>query len=360
MKRNGKIDLLRFVYACIVFCRHFRIRFDRFDNLFEFAAMGADYFFILSGFFVAESVHKASQTNEQGEDTFLYIGKKIRSFLYEYVISYILVFILHFVYLDGKRKLHDIIVRIFRCIPDFLLLREIGWAKSLLITNDPTWYLSAMVISLMVVYPLCRKSEWFRDIGSFFLGAILIGTIRMKYVSLVGPHIMIFGDLFFKGFVRGFGEICLGVFCHELYMKVKERDLTTAGKILFTVLEILHFAISIYVCILSHKGEYNIIGLYAMMILIILAFSKKSYLSDLFDNPVCFYLGRLSLSIYLSHMSVIYLFQGLIGENKIAISDGALFAIMAVCALLVAVAVDLVSKAMKKLKISRLFIRQVD
>ncbi|MDR1821305.1 MAG: hypothetical protein LBQ91_02595, partial [Oscillospiraceae bacterium] len=73
------------------------------------------------------------------------------------------------------------------------------------------------------------------------------------------------------------------------------------GKILLSLLEVYCVFRLFYLVWGREVGVDNFRILIYMPILIILAYSKKSLLSRLFDNPVFRWLGRITLALYLCH-----------------------------------------------------------
>ena len=73
MKRNGKVDFLRFVFSIVVMLFHIRgkyhikILYDGFITLtfFNRGNLGVEFFFVLSGFLMARSVFHANQQNRE-------------------------------------------------------------------------------------------------------------------------------------------------------------------------------------------------------------------------------------------------------------------------------------------------------
>jgi len=305
--KNGKVEFYRFVFSLVVVCRHFRTYIlDNIGNYFnDMANFSVEFFFILSGFLMAMNVAKKHEIKDEkiiADDSFLFLIKKYKNIGYKFLISFVIFFVCYCITKDITR-IKDIGELALRVLPNFFLLDRVGWTK--LSFNTPIWYLSAMFVSMIIIYPLCRKSDIFFKQGTLFIGIVIIGITTQYHGNLADTKSLMY-DSFYLGFFKGFGELCLGVFAYHVYSYVKNIELTIFGKTLFTAFESLIFITIIYICIFVNYEYLNTPTLILVIMLVISAFCDN-YTSNLFNNKVVFFLGKVSTSIYLSHYSIVIL-----------------------------------------------------
>ena len=124
-----------------------------------------------------------------------------------------------------------------------------------------------------------------------------------------------------KGTARAFFELCLGFTIYYAYEKISKIKLSKFGKIFFTSIEWVCYA-----AVIAHmlfKNENSRLGAYffgsskydyffivIFMIAITLTFSHQSICADWFDNGVCWFLGKYSFPLFLSH----YYFSNYLGK----------------------------------------------
>lgn len=354
MKRNGKIELLRFVFSVILVMYHFDLKINKFPFAKFYPSSTTDFFFLLSGFLMAKSASKITNSDEKmGDRTATYIWKRILGFVPCYILSYILIFVMYCID-KNIHGLRNIIATAIQAIPDLLLMKEFGWFNDLLNINVPSWFLSSSTIAMAVIYPLCIKYDWFNKIGTFIFGSLLIGFIQVYFGSFASTHKLMFGGYLYKGFVRCFGEICLGVTCYHISKKIENTQYTKFGKLLLSLVEVYSLAFILYISFFN-QSKLHIIAMIFTMIYLIIVFSNSSFNIELLNNKIIYYLGKLSLSIYLSHYSVFYLYHFLVKQKLVNSSDVMTFVCMVVLSVLIAVVIDVLSNLFRK-KTSQLFL----
>lgn len=310
MKKNGKIELLRFVFATMIVLSHFKSYVQSVGGLFTYASLGVEFFFILSGYLMASSLSKPAKEYNLLKDTFQFLKRKVVALIPTYVVGYVLVFASYSIFSGKVKNLHDLIVLAVKNIPGFLTFSDLAVTSVFARVDGVTWYIPAMLLGMAVLYPLCRKSSAFRKYAVPVIGFILLFYLALKFHSLVTPRDLAFGGLIYKGYVRAFCELCLGILTYDLTVNyVNKLQLTAAGEKLIHALELFSFAFVMFVHIFTRRGVYNFPALLMIMALVSLCFSKYSWQPDLFNNNVCAYLGRLALSVFLSHYTIMYAFK---------------------------------------------------
>ena len=325
-QRNGKIELLRFLFAIMVVCLHTITRTMAGNQAyagelrpggFSFVpgvhgAMAVEFFFLLSGFLMAKSVFKTIARNgnaisekELAYETWIFEKKKYLSVFPYHVVAYALAAI-GFV-LSNDYGLLKAAVKLVKSVPNFLLTYMIGTATEKPVTvNPPMWYISVMIISMLFIYPFLRK--YYRKVTHVVgpvIAVVIIGYLFFKTHSLIGVlKVLLFG---YKGLFRGFAEILLGCTAFEISRWLEKKEIKPVGRVLLTVFEALaYITVLLYSCT-TLNTNYEFVMLALLFMAIPVTFSNQTYLNKLFSNKFCYFLGKMSLFVYLVHMFPVYL-----------------------------------------------------
>lgn len=108
------------------------------------------------------------------------------------------------------------------------------------------------------------------------------------------------------GCLRAVGGMSLGAVCSYAANNRKAHKLTKLGKGAVSVIECGLLVLSLH---LMNKHAYTLFDFVQVLlfaILIYIAFSEHSVLNDLFDNKICYFLGKASNVIFLTHFVAFY------------------------------------------------------
>ncbi|MBE6835900.1 MAG: acyltransferase [Ruminococcaceae bacterium] len=312
-KRNGKIELLRFVFAITVLLFHVQIDCDVLKEplfgvfyVFPFGKLGVEFFFLLSGMLMANSIDRDYRKADNhpdlkhlGTDTVSFIWRKIKTVLPYHIIFCVLAIGIG-IYKHGKSN-ESVIEYLIIQLPSVFFMNSTGWidpSSTGLIA--PEWYLSAMFLVMLVIYPLVKR-YWNVVPYTFcpFAGILCIGYLLQTFNGLPG-NIGSFTGVVLSVNIRAFGVLCLGVTCFKASERIKETELKALTGAFLKLLELVcYMAVPVLMCI---KKQYvNTCVIMLLMVALTITFSGKGIgnQSPLFQNAFCRYLGRLSLPIYL-------------------------------------------------------------
>lgn len=294
-KRNGRIELMRFVFAVIVACYHLGCSLKLPEEIFTHGYLAVEFFFFVSGYLFARSL--SSQKPENGKDivktSLRFMGKKYCGFIFEYIIVIIMTIIAWIPYF--RLSPVEFAVKIIDSVPTFLLIQMFGFK-----TADwfvPTWYISAMLIVMFVLTPVMLKyGKKYSLLIAPPLSLLLSGLVFTKCQCFNGSGEWADGLISYN-LLRAFAEISLG--CTMFYI-VNSGIFDRMSNILKSV---LGFALFIPPVIYM-LGDFDENMEPAMLLFLFAAaafcFSCKSG-SKLIDNSAVFFLGKLSLPVFLCH-----------------------------------------------------------
>ena len=262
---------------------------------FQQGYLGVEFFFIVSGYLMTKNALTKNEDNI-GIKTFDYIWKKIKAFFPYVFIAFIIG-----IAVDGHYN-HRTISEYANLIWNFLFV-DMAIVIDTYWVQGQVWYISAMLISMLILYPLIIKYKKnfiyiIAPIIVLFVGGYISHTLGNLSKTTLWTGICRIGLL------RGFFELALGSILYEVSDKIKNINFNKFGKIILTIIELLGF--SAVLLIVNVKSQrYDFVAVICMSISVAVAFSEKSLLLNLFNKKFIYYLEKLSFPMYLHHLWII-------------------------------------------------------
>ena len=322
--RNGKIDLLKFIFALIIVLKHGAeyIPVSLGNNL-STAALGVEFFFIVSGYLMAASASRSADSppSRVGLATQTFIRKKFLALMPEFAVATVMNFVIYMVFLTPK-SLSKFLNVIYKFIMTLVPIGMTGIAQKSDFTVA-TWYISAMLLAMFVLYPLCVKHfDTFTRIIAPVVGLFLLGFFAFNYGSPRGPKTFVdIGGLtfFYKGFLRGVCEISLGAAVFPLCESFKKVRLGTKGRLLVSAAELASFVLPVLWMAVGRGTRFDIQATLCLVVLAFFAFSHQGLFAGRFDCAPCYRLGALSMVVYFAHPQIADVMENI---NNILVSRG--------------------------------------
>ena len=309
-KRNGEIELLRILFCLAVVGTHLNAYFK--PEMFKEGVFAVEFFFLVSGYFMAKSAERAESLTFG--DTMSFLSRKFKSFFPYYIVSVLIYFIVYRVILLHI-SLSETITGALYLIPEMMFLQMGGFATESVLNIPAVWYLSAMMISMLVLYPIAVRFR--KSYGIIFLIGAIFGLGYL--IRLHGGYIAVFrttdAGLLYDGMLRGLCETALGAFCYQFSMFIK-RDISKLKKILLTAVKYACYIVTLVFVFSNFGNKYQPVVLVILTCAFILTTSEIAY-----NIPYCKFVafcGRFSLPLYLFHSVVfrcIYIYIQKKGAN---------------------------------------------
>lgn len=300
-KHNGTIDFLKFLFACLILLFHGNSMIGTRPDLFPSGTIGVEFFFLVSGYLMAASAQKTLQKDkiQIGTETTIYLGKKIKH-LFPYVLG---AFVITLILRETLNQTNPAKIPsdVYNSLWELSFLWISGLGK--VTVNAPSWYISAMLLSMLLLYPLLLKNfDLFTKVVAPAISIFGIGYISYTYGTLFSPAQ--WNGFFYKGLLRGFTELSLGCVCFTVSQWLMQRRFKQAGKVLLSIIEWGCYAIVFVTSTLFSEGKLSFMMLLALSLGITISFSAQSATAGLFQKPIFPFLGKLSLTIYLIHYPI--------------------------------------------------------
>ena len=327
-RRTTSIELLRFVAAIGVMIAHFggiylsKGNYDPVTYLFKtfadipleakstyapFGFVFVEFFFMIGGFFMLKYLDGRKDPLNPGG----FILKKVKSFYPIFIVAFSAQMIFY-VLLNNFKGVSGFFDALFHFKWEALLLHCTGFLKDPAFNLDyllgQDWYLSALVLGLIIIYPIALYyRNFFEKIFVPWSTIILYALLIQQYGTLdVGSEYL---SIVSTAMVRGVAGISAGCLAYLIYRSVREKEFTKSQLNILAGVEILMWlAVPILFTSNIIATDSDVLFYVPVFIgIIVLAFIDKTPLSGFFNSHftgLFGYLGAISLYMYLFHWTV--------------------------------------------------------
>lgn len=298
-KRNGGIDLWKFIFSIVIVLFHFSENLgDDAIKLFSSGSIAVEFFFVVSGFLMFGSSRKYINNGcSVGKNTRHFLLHKISNMLPEMTVAWIIGFIVLHLHKSGL-TLTSLFGDFLTGLWELLFVQFSGLSGFR--ANTVTWYISAMLLVMLVLFPLLIKNK------SFFINIIapatvifMLGYLCANFGNLQDPSIWL--GFCNRGLPRAFAEIALGCICFPLCQQLKQMNFSKLGAYLLSFFEMGGYLLMLIYSYNSSRGTLDFAILFCVAISITITFSEQSSIAFLFNHSVFSWLGKISFPLFLGH-----------------------------------------------------------
>lgn len=296
--RNAELDFWKFFAIIIIVLHHSYMVLEEKKVIFEQGSIFVEFFFMVSGYFMALSASKKppAETEKLGSETAAFVFKKIKTILPYYIFGSIATLVGNVAYLGFKNVFAP--GKLLR-VPFTVFFLEVTGIPAYNITGA-NWYLSAMFLSMFVLYPVLRKrNDLFLKVIAPLVSLLLYGYMLRHDGFLEGWAIW-YGFVC-KGLLRAIAGISLGCTCFAVSKWLEAQETGKAASALLSVVSTGGLLFSAFLLYrgFNKKSEAIIVLLFFVSLCVIA--SRKASVNALFQNRFCAYLGKLSMAVFLTH-----------------------------------------------------------
>lgn len=303
-KHNGFISFWKFVFCIAIALFHVGY-FNESGSvtLFKAGYIFTEFFFITSGYYLAKRCFKTPyDAAVLGKETFGYIFGKIKSFFPYILLAHIAGLLVH-VRFNGI-GIYQIVISVW----NLLFLQNAGF-QVFWSANVPIWYISAMLLSMWVIYPLLRR---YRDsyalIAAPLLGVFLLGYLAQNYPNLNLSST--FDSFVHAGVIRAFAELNVGIAAFRLAQYLGNLRLTPIGKGLLQLAALAGCTAPLFITtFIDNARKYDHVMVLIFFLVVAIANSGHCFNGKFFNNRLVYFLEKLSLPVYVNHYFIRLLFD---------------------------------------------------
>lgn len=361
-KRIGELDLLRFVFMMVVLLYHFE------TGTFPLG-IGTEFFFTLAGLLMARHAEKWNRSVEGGgkdlslvaDETWSFLRGKFKGIYKYYLFAFAFNVIVRSIVVNHASAA-SVAMRLLKSLPTISLSFMAFTEKSTSYYIYATWFLSAMLIAMFVLYPILLRNYRFGVKVVFpILTLFLLGYeyATKERINLISDWM---GFTYF-GILRAGSEIALGGTLYYISTEItgnekfRKRAARPLNRTLLTLCKVICFGVPL---LFAHKTGFGLkfshnFSLHALLFValgILLSYSGLGW--SIPDCKLTRYLGRISVPIYVFHKLLRMTWLEIMGVE--AVSKGYNWIMVIVCMVLSIILmyiVDFISQGFQKLRTAR-------
>lgn len=318
-KRNEGIEIMRFIFSILILLGHSASSFlgggeHRFA-LGKQGAIGVEFFFILSGILMAKTCDRNMQAEGQkltykelGDETISFLKKKYFSIYPTHIITFIIMF-MEYVCISNISVINAAKVLVY-ALPEIFLFHMNGLRMENINPND--WYISAMLIAMLFLYPLLKKyGTLFSKVLAPIITLVILGYCYLTTGSMTPSDTTLLGGLAIKGTLRAIAEISLGTIVYEALKYINKISFKKRGIWLLRLIESFCYLSTIAVSSTDSDAKWYFPFIFVLAAGLLITFSKYSIFAGLKHSNIILYLGNLSMTIFVCQRIILYPLQKL-------------------------------------------------
>lgn len=219
VSRNCQIDLLRVIFTVLTVLQHSIIlNIDNVNLPYSHAGdFAVEFFFCVSGYYMVSSWEKSLDRfpNDNLNNTLSFMKHKFNGIVYQYLVGFLLAMIIVPLpnLLNKSIGALDLLDNAIKHIPEFFGVYGAGYTIYDINGNSVSWYISCMLLCMLVLYPLlCKFKRHFLCIGCPFIGVVLL-ALRYHDFGTFGTWTQWGGTPFIRWYDKSNRRIMLWRFC---------------------------------------------------------------------------------------------------------------------------------------------------
>lgn len=283
--RINAIECLRFIFIILICCWHFESGL----NFLNAGYLGVEFFFILSGFFMYDSIFKKSPMSVTR-----YTIIKLKKFYFQYIIALILIYVVNYKQITIAYHNNGLFNETLSFIKQILLLQDVGPFGGGY--NLPTWFFSILIWGGGMVYVLTKNFPKFSICILFPFSLLMFLTVCMNDPV---PTFERWGynDFIPWPLIRGIIEIGYGVSLRYLFLE--NTIYLGSYRLVLDCSAIISIVFLAGIILLG--SVYIAYSFIFIPFLIISAVYRNGLLYNILKSQFWNKLGKLSFTIFLIH-----------------------------------------------------------
>lgn len=257
--RSSYIDIMKFMFAICVLLFHLG------NGILPGGRAVVEGFFMISGYFMMRYIEKdRAAGTELDVSTARFMGRKL-ALLLPYLIPSAILSTGVYAIRTGQ-SLWSLAKLMPLTLFEFFPISIIGFKG--IVTLGVSWYMSAMIVGLAMLYPLCRKyGARFTCTVCPLISLMAYGFLSNMYESLA-VYTWVDENYIYGGLIRGLAGLAAGAVMYECVKALSAKKLTAAGKTVFAVCEVVGIAMCIWIMQRHPNSRYDYVAMFAQFALL--------------------------------------------------------------------------------------------
>ncbi|MEG1752435.1 MAG: acyltransferase [Christensenella sp.] len=299
MKRNNAIEFWRFVFTMCVVMAHAWLCTGLNQGKYIFCSGGysVEFFFILSGFFLAKTCKKAAGTDEPIVLSLKYTLKRFTQIAPMYYLTFCAALLTRLKWFKIIGQTSSEMLQYIKSVwrEFFMLNGVLNYDNQ---ANIPSWYLSVLLIIGFFVYLLVAimLKQKFPTVLPLFVSAIIL---FIYYYSGTCNWSLFAYD------VRGLAALLFGAGTYFTYEKLKDIKFNSTQKCILSIVELVCIAAMLYFVPFRPIDKYTPLVVIPFALLILISMLNTTLISTILNNRLSYWLGRICMGVYLGHMTLL-------------------------------------------------------
>ena len=304
---NGFIDVMRLGFAGIVMMYHF---YSNGEKHFPGGFTGVEFFTILAGFlmFSAWERHRASELplKERQRYWLEYMRKRYVRFFWYGFIAFVLAFFTIRIWHDNIYGVGKISDALSEDAWEILLVKMLGINQGKGMLNPPAWTLVCMLFAEFLILGMLTF------VGQKFLVFFMPLSVIFGSGYWINNYTALgdFSAFFTFGMLRIYVLTCCGILSYWICQKIKAVPFSTIGRWVLTGAELTGYTVCMLIVLYRNGRYYQFCFILVTMFVLAVSFSGKSFAGSILPaNRITNFCAELSLSVYLTHYTVLRVFR---------------------------------------------------
>lgn len=297
LKRDGYLDLLRFLFALSIIGVHSNACGFSY-RLISSGYLGVEFFFMVSGYFIAKSAMQDRLISRDPQNIIRHFAHRLKKIMPIFFISFLYGFIVVCI-LEKATSVTAVFQLFYANIFDLFPL-QIACFPAISLTGVQ-WYIGALLVISPILYALIlRYGEVFSKVFAPLIGLFALGSVYLQIASFSAAGILMYNS-FLCGLPIGLGNMFLGATVYELSCSLSRVNFTILGRLVIRTIRIL-LLVGIFANLFAVSTGYNdLVFILAIFFYLCLLFAHPVCLPTGL-NRICAELGKISTVVFLVHI----------------------------------------------------------
>ncbi|MCM1118683.1 MAG: acyltransferase [bacterium] len=297
--RNAELDVIKIIACCAVICLHYSTAFCG-RSIFKGGSVACEVFFMISGYLMMPSI----KPENTGIDAVRFIASKLKKIFPLFFASAIIYYILYYC-INVEQNTFSLAEEFEKIFWGGIFLSEIGMGVAI----GPTWYISAMLIGMFILFPILSKTannRFFACVYAPIISGLIYAFLKARYgMTQTDTYIMTADSVFIvlPSLMRGLAGLMLGcfIYCISDYYRLNFDGYGCKRKRTFLKLLQFFLALVVFGGLMQKTcwSRWDFVEIFCFVIILLIAGICPYNIKHQGVKEIISYLGRLTLPMYL-------------------------------------------------------------